>query len=39
VERSIHPYDDYWLARSRVSPLDVEEDDLFSGVAVAAARS
>jgi mycothiol S-conjugate amidase len=32
VQASIHPYDDYVLARSRVGPLDVEEDDLFAGI-------
>ena len=32
VQRTIHPYDDYRLARSRVGPTDVTEDDLFAGV-------
>ncbi len=32
VQASIHPFDDYILARSRVGPPDAEEDDLFAGV-------
>ncbi len=32
VQATIHPYDDYRLARSRIGPVDVEEDDLFAGV-------
>ena len=34
VQASIHPFDDYILARSRVGPLDAEEDDLFAGVPI-----
>lgn len=34
VQRTVYPYDDYFLARSRVGPTEVEgEDDLFAGVA------
>ena len=32
VQRTVHPYDDYFLARSRVGSTDVEEDDLFAGI-------
>jgi mycothiol S-conjugate amidase len=32
VQRTIHPYDDYLLARSRVGSVDVVEDDLFQGI-------
>ena len=32
VLRTLHPYDDYLLARSRVGPVDVTEDDLFAGI-------
>jgi mycothiol S-conjugate amidase len=32
VQRTIHPYDDYLLARSRVGGVDVAEDDLFEGI-------
>lgn len=32
VQRTIYPYDDYFLARSRVGPTDVTEDDLFAGI-------
>jgi mycothiol S-conjugate amidase len=32
VSRTVHPYDAYQLARSRVGPLDVHEDDLFEGI-------
>jgi mycothiol S-conjugate amidase len=32
VQRTLHPYDDYFLARSRVGGLDVLEDDLFVGI-------
>jgi mycothiol S-conjugate amidase len=32
VEREVHPFDDYWLARSRVGSTDVVEDDLFAGI-------
>ncbi len=35
VLREIHPVDEYWLARSRVGPTDVVEDDLFAGVRAA----
>ncbi|MGH9093099.1 MAG: mycothiol conjugate amidase Mca [Acidimicrobiales bacterium] len=31
VQRSLHPYDDYLLARSRVGEADAGEDDLFAG--------
>ena len=34
VLRGIHPYDDYWLARSRVSEPGTPEDDLFAGIDV-----
>lgn len=33
IQRTIHPYDDYFLARSRVGGVDVAEDDLFAGIA------
>ena len=32
VEHAVHPYDDYFLARSRVGPVSTTEDDLFFGV-------
>jgi len=32
VQRGIHPYDDFLLARSRVGGTDVTEDDLFAGI-------
>ena len=32
VQRTVHPFDDYRLARSRVGDLDVKEDDLFADV-------
>ncbi len=32
VMRTIHPYDDYLLARNQLGPVDVEEDDLFAGL-------
>lgn len=32
VQRTLHPYDDYLLARSRVGGLDTTEDDLFAGI-------
>jgi len=32
IQRSLHPYDDYFLARSRIGPAEVEEDDLFAGI-------
>jgi len=32
VLRTIYPYDDYFLARSRIGPTDVKEDDLFDGL-------
>ena len=32
VQRTVHPYDDYVLARRTVGPTDVEEDDLFADV-------
>jgi len=32
VQRTIHPYDDYLLARSRAGGVDVVEDDLFQGI-------
>ena len=38
VMKSIHPFDDYLLARSRVGPVDVAETDLFEGVESAALR-
>jgi len=34
VQASIHPVDDYKLARNRLGPTDVEEDDLFAGIPV-----
>jgi mycothiol S-conjugate amidase len=36
VERTLHPYDDYFLARSRLRGTSgtAEEDDLFAGIAV-----
>jgi mycothiol S-conjugate amidase len=35
ILRTLHPYDDYFLARSRIGPAGtgVEEDDLFAGLA------
>jgi mycothiol S-conjugate amidase len=35
VQKALPTTDDYQLARSRVSPLEVEEDDLFAGVSEA----
>ncbi len=35
VEHAVHPYEDYFLARSLVGPLEGPEDDLFAGVGVA----
>lgn len=32
VQRTLHPYDDYFLARSRIGEAGVEEDDLFTGI-------
>lgn len=32
VQRTLHPFDDYFLARSRVGDVDVVEDDLFVGI-------
>jgi mycothiol S-conjugate amidase len=32
VLRTLHPFDDYLLVRSRVGDLDVAEDDLFAGI-------
>jgi mycothiol S-conjugate amidase len=32
VQRGIHPYDDFLLARSRVGGTQVTEDDLFAGI-------
>lgn len=32
VLRTLHPYDDYLLVRSRVGRVDVTEDDLFAGI-------
>ncbi|MGH8981265.1 MAG: mycothiol conjugate amidase Mca [Acidimicrobiales bacterium] len=32
VLRTIYPYDDYFLAASRIGSTDVEEDDLFDGL-------
>ena len=32
VLRTIYPYDDYFLARSRIGTTDVKEDDLFDGL-------
>jgi len=32
IQRGIHPYDDFLLARSRVGGTDVTEDDLFAGI-------
>jgi mycothiol S-conjugate amidase len=37
VARTVHPFDDYILARS-VVPVEVPEDDLFAGVRQSAAR-
>ncbi len=34
VLREIHPFDDYWLAQSRVSEPGTPEDDLFTGIDV-----
>jgi mycothiol S-conjugate amidase len=33
IQRTLHPYDDYLLARSRVGGMDAAEDDLFAGIA------
>ncbi len=33
IQRTLHPYDDYFLAASRVGGTDVTEDDLFTGIA------
>jgi mycothiol S-conjugate amidase len=38
VQAAVHPFDDYLLARSRVGPVDIEEDDLFAGVEAIAGR-
>jgi mycothiol S-conjugate amidase len=32
VQRTLHPYDDYLLARSRIGGVEVIEEDLFAGV-------
>jgi mycothiol S-conjugate amidase len=32
IQRTVHPYDDYRLARSLVGGTDIKEDDLFAGV-------
>lgn len=32
VQRDLHPYDEYFLARSRVGEAEVPEDDLFAGI-------
>jgi mycothiol S-conjugate amidase len=32
IQRTLHPYDDYFLAASRVGGTDVTEDDLFAGI-------
>ena len=32
VRHGVHPFDHYNLARSRIGPLESEEDDLFSGI-------
>ena len=37
VARTVHPYDDYTLARSRVDS-ETPEDDLFAGITTAVAR-
>jgi mycothiol S-conjugate amidase len=33
IQRELHPFDDFELARSRVGSTDVTEDDLFAGIA------
>ena len=33
IQRDLHPYDDYFLAHSRVGTTKATEDDLFAGVA------
>ncbi len=33
VQQTVHPFDDYVLARSYVGPVEVQESDLFTGVA------
>jgi len=33
IQKTLHPYDDYFLAASRVGSADVKEDDLFAGIA------
>jgi mycothiol S-conjugate amidase len=38
VQTGIHPYDEYILARSRVGPAGVVEDDLFEGVLASSGR-
>jgi len=32
IQATIHPFDDYQLARSRLGPIDVNETDLFEGI-------
>jgi mycothiol S-conjugate amidase len=32
IQKTLHPYDDYYLAASRVGSTDVTEDDLFAGI-------
>jgi mycothiol S-conjugate amidase len=32
VRHATHPFDHYFLARSRVGPVDVVENDLFAGL-------
>ncbi len=32
IQQTIHPYDEYLLARNRLGPVDVIEDDLFEGL-------
>ena len=32
IQKTLHPYDDYFLAASRVGGTDVREDDLFAGI-------
>jgi len=39
VQRTLHPYDDYLLARSRIGGVDVTEDDLFAGISASAASA
>ena len=39
VADTVHPYDDYRLARSLVGPTDVVEDDLFVGISAVDERS